>query len=273
MSKLSYPGQLNSKQFAINADYCYKQGSMTPPKAKQGEGMNLKLGFSTGCLHRAQLHIREKLAIIQKMGCRAVELGYVRLKDFNSGELETITTENLHDFDHVSLHAPKFDYGNNDGTIGIFERIRKLNRVRKLDLVVFHPDTIVDLDVFTRADFNVALENTDNRKEFCRRPEELERLLAGNNFGFVLDVNHVYSNDASMRMAAEFYKKLGGRISEVHLSGYRGYHEPLFETKQVEIVQSIIDFGVPIIVEGELTPENIQSEQEYILGIIGGLEQ
>ncbi len=234
--------------------------------------MAIQLGFSTGCFYKTSLSLAERLAIIRDTGCRVTELGLVKLPSFNSGELERLTADDFAGFNHISLHAPKFEYGRNGGTYAIFEKIRQVNAVRTLDWVVVHPDDVVDFSVFKEMGFKVAFENMDNRKASHKTPGDLVGLLAENpQFGFVLDVNHSFSNDPSMQLVADFYEKLGDRIIEIHLSGYIGYHEPIFETKQPEIIRAIQNFNVPIIVESVLLPQDIKKEKDYILQTINKL--
>ena len=136
----------------------------------------------------------------------------------------------------------------------------------RLDLVVFHPDTVEDFSVFENLGFNIGFENMDNRKKSCKSVDDIESVMLRNNdFKFILDLNHCYTNDSSMKLALEFYERLGNRISQIHLSGFRELHDPLFETEQLEIIRSIQSFDVPIIVESLVNPETIVLERDYIL--------
>lgn len=234
--------------------------------------MDIQLGFSTGCFHETSLSLAEKIAAIRNAGCHVIELGAVKLPSFDSIKLKQLTSDNLAEFDYISLHAPKFGYGHNDGTYKIFEKIKQVNAIRTLDWVVVHPDEVIDFSVFKEVGFKVAFENMDNRKKSHKTPDELVKLFAENpQFGFVLDVTHSFSNDPTMQLVADFYKKLGGRIVEIHLSGYSGYHEPISETKQPEIIKAIQNFDVPIIVESVISPQDIKKEKDYILQTINKL--
>jgi len=232
---------------------------------------NLNLGFSTGVLHKSHT-AKEALEIIKDIGCNALELGFVKLNRIEEGWLDKISKEDIAPFRYVSFHAPKFNYGNNRKTEEIFQKIEKIDAIRKLDLVVFHPDCIEDFDVFKSATFNIAFENMDDRKESCKRPEDLEHILSRDNrYKMVLDVNHIYSNDPSMGLAKEFYTKLGPKIAQIHLSGHAGCHDPIFKTKQTEIIKSIQNFDIPIIIESTVSSEEISKERDYILKIITSL--
>jgi len=231
----------------------------------------IKLGFSTGSLHKF-CTAKEALRVLKDAGCNAVELGFVKMNRIEEGQLDEISRSDLAGFDHVSFHAPKFNYGNDEGSIEIFRKIAKINAIRKLDLVVFHPDCVQDFGVFKEAMFDVAFENMDNRKQSFQRPDELERVLSLDvAYKLVLDVNHIYSNDPSMELARTFYSRLGSKIAQIHLSGYIEYHDPIYVTRQIDIIKSIQDFSVPIIIESVISPQEISKERNYILEVIADL--
>ncbi|MBI2669968.1 MAG: hypothetical protein HYX20_02410 [Candidatus Yanofskybacteria bacterium] len=232
--------------------------------------MGIRLGFSTGCLYKSIADEKDRLSFLRDSGQSVVELGLVKLNVFER-EITRIGWNDLSGFDYVSLHAPVAEYGYNVQTDLIFIKIARVHRIRPFDLVVFHPDTVEDFSVFeTCPSFPVAFENMDKRKKTFKSVEDIAE-LAGQfeDFKMVLDVNHAYTNDPSITLTAEFYEKLGDKIAQVHLSGYTGYHEPLFQTQQAEIIKSIRDPNVPIIVEGVLKPEELIVERDYILKILG----
>lgn len=225
----------------------------------------MKLGFSTGSLHK-HFSAKEALRFFQNLGHDTVEIGLVKMARVTDGWADEIEIEDLKGFQYISLHAPVIDYGDNDETKLVFEKIERINKLRKLDAVVIHPNTVKDFSVFHGLQFPIALENMDNRKDSYVTPEEFEKLLKDNpNWKFVLDVNHVYTHDKSMGLAKEFYSTFGNRIEEIHLSGYEGYHEPLFRTKQLEILSAIQNFDTPIIIEAVMEPEEIEKERNYVI--------
>ena len=233
-----------------------------------GDINNIRLGFSTGALYKTH-RTKEALKTMRDLGYDTVELGFVKLNRIEEGWLDEITREDLRGFKYVSFHAPKFNYGKNEGTKSIFEKIEKINGIRKLDTVVFHPDPIEDLSVFKDVEFNVAFENMDDRKASHQKPEELEAILSQDKrFGLILDINHIYTNDKTMKLADDFYKKFGNKISQLHVSGYTGYHDPLFQTKQTEILKAIKNLNTPMIIESVVAPEDLEKERNYILQII-----
>lgn len=231
--------------------------------------MDIQLGFSTGCLYKSGLTENWRLKHIKAADCKVVELGFIRVSDLVTGT-EFLTSTDLSGFDYVSLHAPKHEYKNDDRTDKIFRLINVINRLRPLDLVVFHPDTVTDLGVLDIDDFPVALENMDNRKSFGKNAANMRSVLGHNEeFRMVLDVQHAYSNDPSGKLTSELWNNFYQRIDEVHLSGFRdNYHAPLYETRQDEIINSIVDWTKPVIIESPVKPEDLTKERDYILRVL-----
>jgi len=233
---------------------------------------DIKLGFSTGVLHKTH-RTKEALKIMRDLKYDTVELGFVKLNRIEEGWLAEISDKDLMGFKYISFHAPKFNYGNNEGTKAIFEKIDKIDSIRKLDTVVFHPDPIEDFDAFKEVRFNVSFENMDNRKESHKNPSDFDEIFSQNkNYKLVLDINHIYTNDSSMKLADSFYEKFGNKISQLHVSGYIDYHNPLFETRQAKILRAIQDFNAPMIIESVLSAENLERERNYILQVISDLK-
>lgn len=229
--------------------------------------MKLKIGFSTGCFYR-ELSVKEALKFLKDFGIDVAEFKIGTIDDIKNGKIDTLSKEDLAGFRYLSLHAPVVNYGNNDDTKIVFKKINELHKIRKLDMVVFHPDTVEDFSVFENLKFPVGFENMDNRKKTHRIVGDMENLLKNKNFDFVLDVNHIYSNDRSLKLGKEFYSKLGNRIKEIHLSGYKELHDPLFETKQREIIDIIQDFDIPIINESTMYTADIKKEWDYMVNEI-----
>lgn len=222
------------------------------------------LGFSTGALH-PQYTVPQALEIFRQHHITTVELGIDILDTPDELDPDLIQS-----FSYVSLHAPKFPYSLNAGTKKLFNKIERIHAIRPLDLVVIHPDPVVNFAAFHDLPFPVAFENMDHNKPSHHTAPELKRILDVNPaWKLVLDVNHVYTNDKTMALAKPFYDLLGDRIAEIHVSGYKVLHDPLFETQQPEIVRAIKNWEAPIIIESQLrAPENLVRERTYIESII-----
>ena len=224
------------------------------------------IGFSTGALHR-EADTKQALQIIKQIGCQAVELGLVRKSRIDEGWLKRVTKVDLDGFQYVSFHAPKMYYQDNEETREMFRLIAQINKLRPLDLVVFHPDNVVDVKMFANLPYPVGFENMDRQKPFGRTPEDLLQLFSKNpNFRFVLDTNHLKSNDPAMKQTEEFYAKLGDKLAEYHISGLGSDypHIPLYQTQETDILAAIKDTTKPIICESRLTSSEIKQEKEYI---------
>ncbi|MBI1866673.1 MAG: hypothetical protein HYS02_02820 [Candidatus Staskawiczbacteria bacterium] len=226
--------------------------------------MNFKIGFSTGALYK-YFTVKESLNFLQKSEYRVVELNFINIENIKKGLLDEITKCDIENFEYVSLHAPVFPYGRTKDTEFIFDKIQKLNKIRELDIVIFHPNTVQDFNVFKNTPFPVAFENMDCRKKYFKIPEEIISVLSDEKFKIILDVNHVYTNDNTMRLASYFYEKLGNKIVQTHLSGYEDHHDALYKTKQNIIIKSIQNPLCPIIIESVISPDETEKEMDYII--------
>jgi hypothetical protein len=224
------------------------------------------LGFTTGPL--GGISIKEKIRTYKDLGCRAIELGLVAAKEQERwDEINKLESEDLAAFEHVFLHAPgkEFIYGRNEDTKRTLENIQKLYEKFHFAHAVIHPDRVEDWEVFKEYGFPIAVENMDHRKEMGRTIEDLRGIFSKVDVSMVLDVNHCYANDSTLELAKDMYVAFRERISEIHLSGFRELHDPLHETKQIEIIQAVPNFDLPIIIEGSFpTAEDIRAEFEYI---------
>jgi len=230
---------------------------------------NIKYGFSTGALHKS-LTVKESLTYLKKLNFSVVELGFgPKERILDGGQFDEISAADLESFSFISLHAPRLEYGKDKDTAEVLKRIEALHAQRPLDLVIFHPDEVKDFKLLDEASFPVGIENMDNKKKSFKTAEELAELLDKyKNFKAVIDVNHIFTNDSSMKLLDDFYDQLGGRIAELHVSGFEKFHEPFIQTKQENIIRAIKDKSVVMIDEGDITPDLLAEERDYFLKII-----
>ncbi|MFH0891050.1 MAG: hypothetical protein V1856_03390 [Candidatus Liptonbacteria bacterium] len=223
------------------------------------------IGFNTGCL-REEFRFPGAAGKIREIGCNALEISLTedRWKD---DWLKELKAEDLSGFEHVSLHAPKLDFSGGEKGQEILSGIKRFNEnVRRLDLIVIHPDTISDFSGLENCGLPIGMENMDQRKKTHRTIEDMEKLFrdfAG--FSMVLDVNHAFVNDPSYELGRTFVKKFEDKIKEVHLSGFKTLHDPLFENEQAELVRTISELEVPIIIESDINSDTMVRELQYIL--------
>src|SRR3990172_6979965 len=105
----------------------------------------LKIGFSTGCLYKF-LDTKECLRKYKKIGVSTVEI--IAYENISDAWVDEVFDKDLSGFEYVSLHAPIIDYSNDQKTVHRLKKIGEINKLRKLDLVVFHPDRISDFSLF-----------------------------------------------------------------------------------------------------------------------------
>ena len=111
----------------------------------------------------------------------------------------------------------------------------------------------------------------DRRKSYGTHPDQFRVLKRKYNFGFVLDVEHAYEHDSSMKLAREFVEVMGDRLKHMHVSGFREseIHVPTYFAVNKKEITEVLKMGlsVPKILEGILLediPNSIMEELEYI---------
>lgn len=217
------------------------------------------LGFSTGCLYKTHERVsKETFSSLRAIGCNALEVSCS-----DEQELEKMLTEievsDLVGFEYVSLHAPIIT------SLKTLELLEKVQHKFNFKKIVIHPDEIENWEVLKKFNLPLAIENMDWRKEFGKYVDSMQAIFEKIDAPMVLDLNHCYTNDPSMLLAKEMADIFGGRIEEIHISGFEQFHEPLFKTQQVEILQAIPDKRLPIIIEsGCETIEEAKMEFEYV---------
>lgn len=181
--------------------------------------MTSLVGFSTGSLFPS--HTAEQALDAFRRRMDLVELSFA-----TPDELLALTPKaNLvATFLRVTLHAPfKAIRWNNKSEVGdLLARLDWWGELIPNLSVVFHPDTIDDLTCLNGREFIPCLENMDSRKTRGIRPEEFERWKSEFDGGFVLDAQHAWEHDHSMRLAHELHDCFGSRLSHLHVSGCQG---------------------------------------------------
>ncbi|MDO8483212.1 MAG: hypothetical protein Q7S86_05350 [bacterium] len=229
---------------------------------------NIQIGFSLGCFWRNN-EPKEILKFLREKDIKAVELKKITSFNQVGDPLSSYPKEEFGSFSFMSYHAPKFAYGKNEETKRFLQEMTKLHELHPLNLLVVHPDIVEDLSVFNDLPFPVGFENMDTQKKSHRTVADMQKLLSQNPaWRMVLDLNHCFANDPSMELAHDFYDALGDRISEIHLSGFKELHDPLFETKQEIIIRSLRDTNTPIVIESQMNLDQALQERDYILGVL-----
>jgi sugar phosphate isomerase/epimerase len=216
------------------------------------------LGLSTGILIDS-LKFEEILDFYKELGCEAIEL--------SPDHWRSATKELLKDFKYVSVHAgAKFSYDHSDETFKEMKDLEDKHKEIGFKCVVVHPPFMKDWSVLKNYDLPWVVENMDNTNTMGTTPEEVLEYTREAGCNVVLDLNHCFTHDPTMKLADKFYEVLGDRIVELHIGGYKdkdNRHIPLHESKQVEILKHVKD--LPAIIEIDRgNKESLKAEFEYM---------
>jgi hypothetical protein len=110
----------------------------------------------------------------------------------------------------------------------------------------------------------------DDRKERYRDVKDLSAFfLEHPAWGLALDLGHCNANDKSMHLAGDLISNFKDKIREIHLSGYENFHDPLYRTRQAEIIHYCKMLNAPIIIESTFDAvdgvEGVKKELGYVI--------
>jgi len=232
----------------------------------------MQIGFSTGVLYKTSISpiSAEALQRIASLGCSAVELAAMRLERIP--QLAQLSAKDCAPFSYRSIHAPgSMELRNDKPARELFDSIERAYRRLGLQCVVVHPHTVQDWSLFKRYSFVLAVENMDPKKPSGRFVDDLRAVFDQTDARFVLDLNHCFAHDPTLKLADELLAAFGNRLQHIHLSGYQKLHEPLHITRQSEIVAKALSLHVPVIIESELNaPEDLDIEYQYVMAFLPG---
>ena len=219
------------------------------------------IGFSTEFLWHT--HPRVSIKTIQackNIGCNAIELSCRADKEFEL--MDMLEKDDLNGFDFISFHAP-VKIENPD----ILDKIQSFHNKFNFDKITIHPDNIKNWDILKSYNMPFSIENMDNRKTTGRTLESMKEIMSHSDYKVVLDINHIYLHDSSLKLAEDFWEEFKDRISHFHLSGCGGTYVslPLIMTRQDRFIDFIKNKDKPIIIESVCKdPDQAQKEFNYI---------
>ena len=216
---------------------------------------------------------KEAISVGHDFGFNAIELSVLSVDDVDL--LAKITKNDLTGFKYISIHGPEHDVMSavdskeHKRILDVFEKVyKKIN----FDCLVLHPsEWIVDWKIFENYSLPIAFENMDWRHKIASDVKSLKEIFLGKNFKMVLDLNHCYTNDPTMKLAADIYKEFKNIIKHYHLSGVgESDHDPLYRSQGRKIIDAIPDFNLSIISECKFKDlEDAQKEVEYLKRELG----
>ena len=223
------------------------------------------IGFSTGCLYKNSENLsKASFEALRLIGANAVEIMYREESDFE--QLLELDAKALASFSYRSLHAPQFELYSDVEKVAVLEKVEFLHKKFDFKTVVIHPYATMNWDILRGFNLPYAIENMDWKKDIGKYVESMQDIFSKFDCPMVLDINHCFTNDPSMNLTADMFETFGDRIIEIHLSGFENLHEPLFQTQQNEMMMTIQDKNIPIIIESgsTTTKEDIKKQYDYI---------
>jgi hypothetical protein len=222
-----------------------------------------KIGFSTGALAKGDLS--RGIEVARALKISAVELSALRMRELNT-LVEFVTTQDLSDFDYVSLHAPT-DFEPADEP-SVAQALKGIALDRHWP-VILHPDAIGDFNQWRSFGPWLYVENMDKRKPSGRTVEELEQVLSClPQAQICFDIAHARQVDSSMTEAYRILKHFRGRIRQMHFSevGSDSRHRHISDSAlraYAEVAQHIPS-NVPVILETPATAAEATLEIERV---------
>jgi hypothetical protein len=229
----------------------------------------LIIGASNGWLYAAGMFSLEKQEnIFKNAGAEAVEFNY----NWDKERFNALTAKKSDHYKYKALHLPKFT---DEHTVEeLIKQGKEIMQIQQTTTLVLHPTGLSESDYEKLASSNlpIAIENMDSAIDEGHDLEELKKLIEKYDFDFMLDVQHAYEHDHSMKYAEELFTTFKHKIKQLHISGETptNIHELVHKADNRE---AIIDFtkkilsekNIPIIIEGEYhSEEELKKEIEFL---------
>jgi hypothetical protein len=150
---------------------------------------------------------------------------------------------------------------------GQFRIIDQFIKATKPHTLLFHPDLINDFIWLSKKYGGlVAFENMDDGKKIGRTAKDLVEIFRKcPKAKWVFDINHLYTNDHSMKSADEFWQLFKGRLGHYHISSLGDFHDCFYITHEDAILRGIKDVNYPMVHEGHALEKGIWAKEvEYI---------
>jgi hypothetical protein len=202
---------------------------------------------------------------------KAVELSLTRVEKIGSSISDNVLRL-LNKFKYKSIHLPVLKDGEfiKYPDVSVDRYLALIDNIIvaiKPNTILIHPDQVEDFKwVANKYGKLLAFENMDSKKVFGKTIEDMRIIFQKcPDARWVFDVNHLWTNDKTMKSANIFFSEFSNRLAHYHLSGYGGFHDALCVSKEDEILKGIKSLKYPIIDEGNLLQKCLLKEEfEYI---------
>ena len=236
------------------------------------------LGFSTGCMYKSSLTLDNIISFYSHIGADALEISLGKAGELRNLHFDDDLIKTINNFSYVSIHAPfkGIIYGDNDFSRHVLKKMQEICKELPVKGVVIHPDNVEDFKVLQDSGLPFLIENMDIRKKRGILAAEFSAYSMLYNFGYVLDLKHVYEHDRTMALASEYVSAMESRIKELHISGDGGdsSHVPLYSMDGKEAISGAIRLcpDVPIIIESVFEDTNEFTAKKELEFVKSGLE-
>lgn len=231
----------------------------------------MNIGFSTGYLnHKLKIPLKEVITLCLNVGANATELSCMSHEELTELELDEELIKTLNNFDYVSIHAPSkgITYAKNKITREVMEKLNFLTKKLPIKSIVVHPSVIEDFFALEQTNLPIIIENMDKRHEKYTTPQHFQELKEKHHLGFVLDLQHAFEHDPTMRLCKELIEVMGDNLKEMHVSGYNKEqkHAPVHLSDNKEAISKILKLKpeIPIILEGCISDSLEETAREEI---------
>lgn len=212
---------------------------------------HLRVGCSTGYMEAARGDWPALVHEAYRTSAAAVELAALTESEL-PGLAHYLERHPSLPFQYVSLHAPSKDRDMDEG-----ELIRILVDLSpRVDAIVMHPDTLVDVEAWGCLGRQLVLENMDARKPAGQTADGLAEFFdVLPEARLCFDIAHAWAVDSSLGEGSEILDRFGPRLRQVHLNSLNAqqHHVPLTEEHEA-IFAPLLDRcrDVPWILEAPL---------------------
>ena len=230
---------------------------------------NLIIWWSTWDYHRISNERNTDEEILKKFiwkDISAVEINIYKKEHLNCAISRKIIEDN---FTYCSIHAPMYEYQDDERSHKILKYLESLCFELPIKNIVFHPDRVVDWSFFDQyKHLPLSIENMDEAKPSFQWVNDFQKIFESNPYlNFTLDLQHCFINDSTMQLAKDFHNAFWDRLVEYHISWHHPdyLHHPLYLTKQDQIIQSLENTNIPIIIESGFDEKDwLEKEIQYI---------
>lgn len=238
--------------------------------------MHIKLGFAISNTTEKSEDLTRKIENALNISDEAIELSLTRDTKFNQPFTQE-TFDLLNKFKYKSIHAPVRDSNlngiNYPSKLGntLLDIIDTIAKNINPTAILFHPDVVESFDYLnSRYGSTLAFENMDITKSFGKTLVELEEVFKKSpQAKWVFDINHIYTNDKSMKSAKEFYDAFKDRVTHYHVSSLGKAHDCFYNTHEDIILEGIQNLDMPMIHEGNAIDRGMGLEEfRYIEGYL-----